>query len=122
MINFVFVVICFCACARSLCTDVCLSSLCLFLCLCVRLCVCVCAVGLLLRLGPTFAFVVLIFLIYAKQCRSYSYVNRGEIGGSWKEDGCSVSSSNATHTECTCDHFTHFGVLMQLDPEPEVMI
>ena len=52
----------------------------------------------------------------------YSYVNRDKIGGSWKDDGCSVSSSNATHTECTCDHFTHFGVLMQLEPEPEVII
>ena len=69
VIDFVFVVIFF-HCARSLCTDVCLSSLCLCLCLCVRLCVCVCVVVLLLRLGTAFAFVVLIFLIYCKRCRS----------------------------------------------------
>ena len=31
----------------------------------------------------------------------------------WSDAGCRVASSNATATECECDHLTHFAVMMR---------
>ncbi|XP_076880482.1 adhesion G protein-coupled receptor L4 [Brachyhypopomus gauderio] len=32
--------------------------------------------------------------------------------GRWSIEGCKRSRSNKTHTTCTCDHLTHFAILM----------
>lgn len=32
--------------------------------------------------------------------------------GGWNDTGCETVKSNATHTSCSCDHLTHFGVLL----------
>ena len=33
----------------------------------------------------------------------------------WSGQGCHVKSMDKSHTECTCNHLTHFAVLMQFD-------
>nr|CAB3263480.1 latrophilin-3-like [Phallusia mammillata] len=38
----------------------------------------------------------------------------GGDAGSWSTRGCSVLSSNATHTVCNCSHLTSFAVLIQI--------
>ena len=50
----------------------------------------------------------------------YSHLERNRSGSKWIEDGCSMIRWNATHTTCSCDHFTHFAVLMQQNPEEPV--
>ena len=35
----------------------------------------------------------------------------------WSERGCHVKSMDDSYTECTCNHLTHFAVLMQFDTE-----
>ncbi|KAL6460545.1 hypothetical protein MHYP_G00305110 [Metynnis hypsauchen] len=35
-------------------------------------------------------------------------------GGAWSTEGCSVVSSNASHTVCSCTHLSSFAVLMAL--------
>lgn len=32
--------------------------------------------------------------------------------GGWNDRGCEMVNSNATQTSCSCDHLTHFGVLL----------
>ena len=34
---------------------------------------------------------------------------------SWSGQGCLLTSRNESHTECSCNHLTHFAVLMQFD-------
>ncbi|XP_066023903.1 adhesion G protein-coupled receptor E3-like isoform X2 [Pocillopora verrucosa] len=34
---------------------------------------------------------------------------------SWSEQGCLLTSRNEFYTECSCNHLTHFAVLMQFD-------
>ncbi|XP_027056195.1 adhesion G-protein coupled receptor D1-like [Pocillopora damicornis] len=34
---------------------------------------------------------------------------------SWSGQGCLLTSRNQSHTECSCNHLTHFAVLMQFD-------
>ena len=38
----------------------------------------------------------------------------GETGGKWSQTGCSVSLWSSFQTECSCDHMTHFAVLIQV--------
>ena len=40
-------------------------------------------------------------------------VTSGETGGKWSQTGCSVSLWSSFHVECTCDHLTHFAVLVE---------
>ncbi|ESO00587.1 hypothetical protein HELRODRAFT_82971, partial [Helobdella robusta] len=35
--------------------------------------------------------------------------------GNWSEDGCRVSWTNETMTNCSCDHMTNFALLMSVD-------
>ena len=35
-------------------------------------------------------------------------------GGAWSSKGCSVASSNSTHTVCHMTHLTSFAVIMQM--------
>jgi hypothetical protein len=34
----------------------------------------------------------------------------------WGSDGCNVTSTNSTHTICSCDHLTNFAILMSRNP------
>jgi latrophilin 3 len=34
--------------------------------------------------------------------------------GEWKQDGCHMIKTNKTHTTCSCNHLTHFAVLMDI--------
>ncbi|TRY57145.1 hypothetical protein DNTS_002626 [Danionella cerebrum] len=38
--------------------------------------------------------------------------------GGWNETGCETVTSNATYTSCSCDHLTHFGVLLDISKTP----
>ncbi|XP_076118332.1 adhesion G protein-coupled receptor E1-like [Alosa pseudoharengus] len=36
-------------------------------------------------------------------------------GSAWEVDGCDVTQTNATHTDCTCQHLSTFAVIMQVE-------
>ncbi|XP_062388397.1 adhesion G protein-coupled receptor E1-like [Sardina pilchardus] len=40
-------------------------------------------------------------------------------GSAWVVDGCDVTQTNATHTICTCVHFSTFSLIMQVEQPPE---
>ena len=50
------------------------------------------------------------------------YLPRSPVG--WSGQGCYVKSMDKSQTECSCNHLTHFAVLMQFDaasgPEYEI--
>jgi len=41
-------------------------------------------------------------------CMWWDYVSR-----TWKEDGCTVSDTNRTHTTCMCNHLANMAILME---------
>ena len=41
------------------------------------------------------------------KCVYWDYLTNG-----WASDGCSVVSTNATHTRCQCNHLTNFALVM----------
>jgi latrophilin 1 len=45
---------------------------------------------------------------------SYWYYDKVTFEGEWKTDGCSIKATNQTHTICSCNHLTHFAVLMDI--------
>ena len=47
-----------------------------------------------------------------ESCRFIFVDYRNALGGHWSQDGCHAAISNATYTECHCDHMTSYGVLM----------
>ncbi|XP_037354615.1 adhesion G protein-coupled receptor L4 isoform X2 [Talpa occidentalis] len=49
------------------------------------------------------------------QCAFWSY-SLDIMNGSWSSDGCELTYSNETHTSCSCDHLTHFAILMSPSP------
>ncbi|XP_064626823.1 adhesion G protein-coupled receptor L2-like isoform X4 [Lineus longissimus] len=59
-------------------------------------------------------------------CVFWDYIEKNMVG-EWSPQGCSLRSSNVTHTECQCDHLTNFAVLMdvvgtKLDPGHEMSL
>ncbi|CAM4613824.1 unnamed protein product [Leuciscus chuanchicus] len=44
--------------------------------------------------------------------------NKNNKKGGWNDKGCETVKSNATHTSCSCDHLTHFGVLLDISKTP----
>ncbi|KTG31771.1 hypothetical protein cypCar_00016465, partial [Cyprinus carpio] len=44
--------------------------------------------------------------------------NKNNDKGGWNDTGCETVMSNATYTSCSCDHLTHFGVLLDLSKTP----
>ncbi|XP_026081409.1 adhesion G-protein coupled receptor G4 [Carassius auratus] len=44
--------------------------------------------------------------------------NQNDEKGGWNDTGCDTVTSNATHTSCSCDHLTHFGVLLDISKTP----
>ncbi|XP_077092321.1 adhesion G protein-coupled receptor G4a [Siphateles boraxobius] len=44
--------------------------------------------------------------------------NKNNKKGGWNDTGCETVKSNATHTSCSCDHLTHFGVLLDISKTP----
>ncbi|XP_062388361.1 adhesion G protein-coupled receptor E1-like [Sardina pilchardus] len=42
-------------------------------------------------------------------------------GSAWVVDGCDVTQTNATHTVCSCVHFSTFCLIMQVERPPEIM-
>ena len=49
-----------------------------------------------------------------KQICSYWYYDQITYEGEWKQDGCKTIKTNKTHTICSCNHLTHFAVLMDI--------
>ncbi|CAK8697267.1 unnamed protein product [Clavelina lepadiformis] len=47
-------------------------------------------------------------------CVFWKEGNDEKDGGSWSTDGCIMSSTNETHTVCSCTHLTSFAVLLQI--------
>ena len=45
---------------------------------------------------------------------SYWHYEEDTYEGDWRSDGCSVKTTNKTHTVCSCNHLTHFAVLMDI--------
>ncbi|RMX42502.1 hypothetical protein pdam_00024907 [Pocillopora damicornis] len=45
-----------------------------------------------------------------KKCMFWNMINESSIG--WSEEGCYVKFTDAHQTECTCNHLTHFAVLL----------
>ncbi|XP_078474486.1 adhesion G-protein coupled receptor G6-like isoform X2 [Lampetra planeri] len=50
------------------------------------------------------------------KCVFWNFNKNG--GPGWSQDGCEVISSNASQTTCSCNHLTHFGILLQLNDDP----
>ncbi|XP_016006494.2 adhesion G protein-coupled receptor L4 isoform X3 [Rousettus aegyptiacus] len=48
---------------------------------------------------------------YKSQCAFWNYLP-DTMNGNWSLDGCEVIYSNETHTSCSCNHLTHFAILM----------
>lgn len=44
--------------------------------------------------------------------------NKNNGKGGWNDTGCETVMSNATYTSCSCDHLTHFGVLLDISKTP----
>nr|XP_021336868.1 adhesion G-protein coupled receptor G4 isoform X1 [Danio rerio] len=44
--------------------------------------------------------------------------NKNDKKGGWNDRGCEIVNSNATQTSCSCDHLTHFGVLLDISKTP----
>ncbi|XP_051716971.1 adhesion G-protein coupled receptor G4 isoform X1 [Ctenopharyngodon idella] len=51
------------------------------------------------------------------KCVYWDFNKNNEKGG-WNNTGCETMKSNATHTSCSCDHLTHFGVLLDISKTP----
>ena len=45
---------------------------------------------------------------------SYWYYKKDTYEGEWRSDDCRVKITNKTHTVCSCNHLTHFAVLMDI--------
>ncbi|XP_006774751.1 PREDICTED: adhesion G protein-coupled receptor L4 [Myotis davidii] len=48
---------------------------------------------------------------YRSQCAFWNY-SPDTMNGSWSLEGCELTHSNETHTSCSCNHLTHFAILM----------
>ncbi|KAM8789801.1 adhesion G protein-coupled receptor L4 [Rhynchonycteris naso] len=48
---------------------------------------------------------------YRSQCAFWNY-SPDTMNGSWSSEGCELTYSNETHTSCSCNHLTHFAILM----------
>ncbi|XP_059545067.1 adhesion G protein-coupled receptor L4 isoform X2 [Myotis daubentonii] len=48
---------------------------------------------------------------YRSQCAFWNY-SPDTMNGSWSLEGCELTYSNETHTSCSCNHLTHFAILM----------
>ncbi|XP_016423388.1 adhesion G-protein coupled receptor G2-like [Sinocyclocheilus rhinocerous] len=51
------------------------------------------------------------------KCVYWDFNKNNEKGG-WNDKGCETVTSNATHTSCSCNHLTHFGVLLDISKTP----
>ncbi|XP_048589198.1 uncharacterized protein LOC5522001 isoform X2 [Nematostella vectensis] len=51
------------------------------------------------------------YYIGDKYCVTWNKTARMTLDGGWTRRGCSVSSTNLTHTECECDHVGMFAVV-----------
>ncbi|KAK2891191.1 hypothetical protein Q8A67_013834 [Cirrhinus molitorella] len=51
------------------------------------------------------------------KCVYWDFSKNNENGG-WNDTGCTIVKSNATHTSCSCDHLTHFGILLDISKTP----
>ncbi|XP_016101205.1 adhesion G-protein coupled receptor G2-like [Sinocyclocheilus grahami] len=51
------------------------------------------------------------------KCVYWDFNKNNEKGG-WNDTGCETITSNATHTFCSCNHLTHFGVLLDISKTP----
>ena len=40
----------------------------------------------------------------------------------WSDDGCKIIKTNATHTECSCNHLTHFALLAPFDSHDSALV
>ncbi|XP_067312692.1 adhesion G-protein coupled receptor G6 isoform X2 [Pseudorasbora parva] len=54
---------------------------------------------------------------YTVKCVFWDFKKNNEKGG-WNDTGCKTMKSNASYTSCSCDHLTHFGVLLDISKTP----
>jgi len=69
----------------------------------------------ILKENVTLAFENLEAATLKRDCVFLSMLENRLVG--WSEQGCHVKSINDAQTECSCNHMTHFAVLMQFDTE-----
>ncbi|XP_031558786.1 adhesion G protein-coupled receptor L4-like [Actinia tenebrosa] len=50
-----------------------------------------------------------------KECVFWRFSTTREKDAGWSRDGCIVTSTTGEHVECSCNHLTHFAVLMRTD-------
>ena len=48
--------------------------------------------------------------------------HRGDTGGDWVDDGCSLNASREGSVRCTCDHMTHFALLLQVKEDAQKLV
>ena len=48
--------------------------------------------------------------------------HRGGTGGDWVDDGCSLNASGEGSVRCTCDHMTHFALLLQVKEDAPKLV
>uniref|UniRef100_A0A8C5WWU2 Adhesion G protein-coupled receptor L4 n=1 Tax=Laticauda laticaudata TaxID=8630 RepID=A0A8C5WWU2_LATLA len=52
------------------------------------------------------------------KCVFWNY-SEDTMEGNWATEGCERTNSNSTHTSCSCNHLTHFAVLMSSNGSKE---
>ncbi|XP_069799221.1 adhesion G-protein coupled receptor G4 isoform X2 [Dendropsophus ebraccatus] len=50
---------------------------------------------------------------YPVKCAFWDFSKNNNLGG-WNTSGCSVTFTNKEYTSCSCNHLTHFGVLLDI--------
>ena len=60
--------------------------------------------------------------VRSQACSRFVVDHRGETGGDWVDDGCFLKSSREGRVHCTCEHMTHFALLLQVKEDaPELV-
>ncbi|XP_071980265.1 adhesion G-protein coupled receptor G4 [Engystomops pustulosus] len=54
---------------------------------------------------------------YPVKCVFWDFAQNNYMGG-WNESGCKKTSTNDKYTSCSCNHLTHFGVLLDVSRTP----
>ncbi|XP_040298022.1 adhesion G-protein coupled receptor G4-like [Bufo bufo] len=51
------------------------------------------------------------------KCAFWNFTENNNMGG-WDTSGCSVNNTEKEYTSCSCNHLTHFGVLLDISKTP----
>ena len=53
---------------------------------------------------------------------TFLFDHREDTGGDWVDDGCSLNASMKGSVRCTCDHMTHFALLLQVKDDAQKLV